>query len=138
MKDFISQNNLKVLEKYSNISDEDFKIYLSPNNELYYSINFMFVEPHIVSSYIIKHEQEVKEEEQRKIREIEQERVREQNRLNAQRLFEQQQAQMRLRIQQENERQRLIEIERQRRIESERNRLEQQRIDRERRNNPFQ
>jgi hypothetical protein len=138
MNEYIEKNKLVPLPKFSSLKNSEFKIYNDPNGKEFYSLRYKFVDGDVVSGYIYKHQQEVRTVEQRRIREIEQERVREQNRVNAQRLFEQQQERNRIRIQQENERQKLIEIDQQRLIEAERKRLEQQRINQERRSNPFQ
>jgi hypothetical protein len=75
MISIIVKNKLKVLDKFSKLSDKEFKIYTGPDNSFFYSINYEFVDRDIVSGFIYKHEQEVKTVEQRRIREIERQRI---------------------------------------------------------------
>ena len=66
MFDFIKNNKLEVTDKFKRLDESNFKIYIDPANQFFYSKNYEFVDSKTVSIEIAKHEREEKEEITRK------------------------------------------------------------------------
>lgn len=59
---YINSNNLKVLDKFAQINNSEFKIYSNNNGAYFYSIDYAFVEKEKVSENINNHEKELNDE----------------------------------------------------------------------------
>ncbi len=67
MFEYISSNELQVLDKFKGVEESDFKIYSNAANQYFYSKNYEFVDPNSVAIEIARHE---REEVDRKEREL--------------------------------------------------------------------
>jgi hypothetical protein len=99
MLDFISINNLRVVDKFANLEDDKFKIYQNQLNEYFYSINYKFVEKNNVLKEIDDYERRNKLEETSKLKAIQEDKIREDNRIRALKLLQQQEEQNKLKEQ---------------------------------------
>jgi hypothetical protein len=67
MLEFISSNNLEVLDKFRNVDDDKFKVYVNRVNQRFYSKNYEFVDEKFVAIEVAIHEREEVERKEREL-----------------------------------------------------------------------